>query len=107
VELAGRGTLFLDEISELPYGMPSKLLPFLQSGEYRRAGDGTALRSDVRVLATTSRNLKQMVNEHRFQDALYCRLFVVPLEVPALRDRRADIPESRPALRRPLRGALR
>jgi transcriptional regulator with GAF, ATPase, and Fis domain len=92
VELAACGTLFLDEINELPYGMQSKLLRFLQSGEYRRVGGSGVLRSDVRVLAATSRDLKQMMREHKFQDALYYRLFVVPLNVPALRDRRADIP---------------
>jgi Nif-specific regulatory protein len=92
VEMAEGGTLFLDEVNELPYGLQAKLLRLLQAGEYRRVGGSETRRADVRIVAATSRGLKQLVADGKFQNALFYRLYVIPLLVPALRDRRDDIP---------------
>jgi Nif-specific regulatory protein len=90
LEEADGGTVFLDEISELPYAQQAKLLRFLQSGELQRLG-GTASRADVRVVAATSKDLRALVDAGRFQDALYYRLNVIPVELPPLRKRPGDI----------------
>ncbi len=92
VEVACGGTLFLDEINELPYAIQAKLLRFLQLSEYRRVGGPTTLRADVRVVAATSKDLRRLIEEHKFQEALFYRLYVIPLRVPTLRERRDDIP---------------
>jgi DNA-binding NtrC family response regulator len=91
-EVAHRGTLFLDEIGELTAAMQAKLLQVLDSGELRRVGGTRLHKVDTRVLAATNKRLKHEVRDGRFRQDLYFRLNVVHLEVPALRDRREDIP---------------
>jgi formate hydrogenlyase transcriptional activator len=91
-ELAHQGTLFLDEIGEIPLELQSKLLRALQEQEFERLGSSRTIRVDVRIIAATNRNLKAMIDENRFRADLYYRLNVFPLHVPALRDRREDIP---------------
>ena len=89
---ADKGTLFLDEIGEMPVSIQAKLLRALQQGEIQRVGSDKSEYVDVRVIAATNRDLKKEVAERRFREDLYFRLNVISLEVPALRDRREDIP---------------
>jgi formate hydrogenlyase transcriptional activator len=91
-ELAHGGTLFLDEIGEMPLELQSKLLRAIQDQEFERVGGNRTIRTDVRFVAATNRNLKGMVEENTFRGDLYYRLHVFPLEVPPLRERREDIP---------------
>ncbi len=91
-EMADGGTLLLDEISEIPIGLQSKLLRILQEREFERVGSGYTLKVDVRVIATTNRNLAEAVKKGNFREDLYYRLNVVKVEMPPLRDRREDIP---------------
>lgn len=92
IEWANKGTLFLDEVSELAYPLQAKLLRFLQSNEIERLGGKETISVDVRVVAATSKDLKALTEMGKFQEALYYRLNVVPLRLPALRERRDDIP---------------
>ena len=92
-ELADKGALLLDEISEMALPLQAKLLRVLQEGEFERVGSSTTRRADVRVIATTNRDLDDWVARHRFRADLYYRLNVLPVAVPALRDRVEDIPE--------------
>lgn len=91
-ELAHKGTLFLDEIGEIPLELQSKLLRAIQEQELERLGGNRTIHFDVRFVAATNRNLKQMVEEGKFRSDLYYRLHVFPLTVPPLRERKADIP---------------
>jgi transcriptional regulator with GAF, ATPase, and Fis domain len=91
-ELADAGTVFLDEIGELPLDVQPKLLRVLETKEFRRVGGNRTLRSNVRVLAATKRNLQREVQGGKFREDLYFRLAVVPITVPPLRGRRDDIP---------------
>ena len=91
-ELADGGTLLLDEVGELGIGVQAKLLRVLQEGEFERVGGTQTVRVNTRVIAATNRNLKQLVTDGQFREDLYYRLNVVPIHVPALRDRRTDIP---------------
>jgi formate hydrogenlyase transcriptional activator len=91
-ELAHGGTLFLDEIGEMPLELQPKLLRAIQDQEFERVGGNRTIRTDIRFVAATNRNLKGMVEENKFRGDLYYRLHVFPLEVPPLRDRREDIP---------------
>lgn len=85
------GTLFLDEIGDLPLGMQSKLLRFLQEGEVQRLGSSDVFRVDVRVVCATNVNLTQSVKQRTFRQDLYYRIAVFPIELPSLRERTEDI----------------
>ncbi len=91
-ELADGGTLLLDEISEMPFAMQAKLLRVLQEREFMRLGAKYATRADVRIIATTNRNLREEIQARRFREDLYFRLNVIPLRIPPLRERKDDIP---------------
>ena len=93
IEEAQRGTLFLDEIGEMPLVLQSKLLRFLQEGEFRRLGSNTILKSDARIIAATNENLKAAVARQKFREDLYFRLSVLVLRIPPLRERKEDIAE--------------
>lgn len=90
-ELAHGGTILLDEISEMDLGLQAKLLRVLQEREVDRVGGKDPVSIDVRVLATTNRNLEDYVREGKFRADLYYRLNVIPLTLPPLRERKADI----------------
>ena len=92
VEQANRGTLFLDEVGTMSPALQSKLLRVLQSREFERVGDSQTIKVDVRVIGATNSDLRRMVDEGTFREDLYYRLNVIPVRVPALRERRADIP---------------
>ena len=91
-EQAQGGTLFLDEIGELPLDLQVKLLRVLQEREFQKLGSSETLRADVRVIAATNCDLLRKIREGRFREDLYYRLNVVPIEMPPLRQRPADIP---------------
>jgi DNA-binding NtrC family response regulator len=89
---ADGGTLFLDEVSEMPAATQVKLLRFLQERTFERVGGNETLKVDVRILAATNRDLKQHIAEGKVREDLYYRLNVVSIDIPPLRDRKADIP---------------
>ena len=91
-ELADGGTLLLDEVSEIPPNLQAKLLRVLQERQFERVGSSATRRVDVRVIATTNRNLVDWVARKRFREDLYFRLSVLPVTVPPLRERRDDVP---------------
>lgn len=91
-ELAHTGTILLDEISEISPAVQAKLLRVLQERELERVGGNRTIKVDVRVLATTNRNLEQSVERKEFRQDLFFRLNVVPILVPPLRDKKEDIP---------------
>lgn len=90
-EAASGGTLFLDEIGDLPLPLQVKLLRFLQEKEFYRLGSSTPLKSDVRIIAATNRDLDRLMKEEKFRTDLYYRLNVIQIHVPPLRERREDI----------------
>jgi two-component system, NtrC family, response regulator AtoC len=91
-ELANGGTLFLDEIGEIPIEMQVKLLRALQESEFERVGGIKTIRVDVRLVAATNRDLKKLISAGSFREDLFYRLNVVPIRLPALRERTGDIP---------------
>ena len=90
-ELADGGTIFLDEVGDLPANSQAKLLRVLQEGEFHRVGGERAIRVSVRVVSATNRDLPGLVNQGQFREDLYYRLCVVPIRMPALRERASDI----------------
>lgn len=91
-EVADKGTIFLDEIGEMGVSLQSKLLRILQERQFKRVGGLHDIKIDVRVIASTNRNLEEEVEAERFRKDLYFRLKVLPIYVPPLRERRDDIP---------------
>lgn len=91
-ELADGGTLLLDEVSEIPRELQAKLLRVLQEQQFERVGSSVTRTVDVRVVATTNRNLPDWVAEKKFREDLYFRLSVLPIVVPPLRERKEDVP---------------
>jgi two-component system response regulator PilR (NtrC family) len=92
VETAATGTIFLDEIGETTPAMQVKLLRVLQERKFRRVGGTEEIEADIRVVAATNRDLGRAVAEGRFREDLYYRINVIPVHLPALRERREDIP---------------
>ncbi|HYD21042.1 MAG TPA: sigma-54 dependent transcriptional regulator [Flavipsychrobacter sp.] len=91
-ETVNGGTIFLDEIGEMPLGTQARLLRVLETGEFIRVGSSKVQKTDVRVIAATNRDLLDHTQAGKFREDLYYRLSTVPIRVPALRDRREDIP---------------
>ena len=91
-ELADGGTIFLDEIGEITPGLQAKLLRVLQEKEFQRVGGTKNIRTDVRIIAATNRDLRQAIKTGAFREDLYYRLNVVSITLPALRDRLEDLP---------------
>lgn len=91
-ETVNGGTIFLDEIGEMPLGTQARLLRVLESGEFIRVGSSKVQKTDVRVVGASNKDLLQLVQQGKFREDLYYRLNTVPIRVPALRDRKEDIP---------------
>ena len=91
-ELADGGTIFLDEIGEMPLELQSKLLRIIQDGEFERLGSPRTIKTDVRIIAATNRNLEDEIRNGRFREDLFYRLNVFPIIIPSLRQRPDDIP---------------
>lgn len=92
LEVANHGTLFLDEIGEMAYPLQAKLLRVLESGEYIKIGDTAPSKVDVRIISATNRDLKKEISASNFREDLFYRLSVFQIHLPALRERRSDIP---------------
>jgi two-component system, NtrC family, nitrogen regulation response regulator GlnG len=92
-EQAEGGTLFLDEIGDMPMEAQTRLLRVLQQGEYTTVGGRTPIKADVRIIAATNKDLRQLIQQGLFREDLFFRLNVVPLRLPPLRERTEDIPD--------------
>ncbi len=92
-EQADGGTLFLDEIGDMPMEAQTRLLRVLQEGEYMTVGGRTPIKTDVRIIAATNKNLEQQISQGLFREDLFYRLNVVPLRLPPLRERLEDVPD--------------
>lgn len=90
-ELAHKGTIFLDEIAELPLNLQVKILQVIQDKEFKRVGGLKSIKTDVRIIVATNRDLRKMVEENKFREDLYYRLNVIPIHIPPLRERNEDI----------------
>jgi transcriptional regulator with GAF, ATPase, and Fis domain len=93
-ELAGKGNIMLDEVSEIPFELQAKLLRVLEDRRFTRVGGTAEVKVEARVIASSNRDLKAMVDQGRFRPDLYYRLNVFPISLPPLRTRREDIPET-------------
>ena len=93
LEMAHGGVVYFDEIADMPIGTQSKILRVLVEQQFIRLGGSDTVRVDLRVISSTTKNLKALITEGKFREELYHRLNVVPIEVPSLEDRRDDIPE--------------
>ena len=102
LERAHGGTLLLDEVSDMPLETQGKIVRALQDQTFERLGGSARVKVDVRVLSTTNRDLQAEIAAGRFREDLYYRLAVVPLKVPALKDRREDVPALAAAVHRAL-----
>jgi DNA-binding NtrC family response regulator len=91
-EQAHKGTIFLDEIGNMSQALQVKLLRVLQEREFERLGGAETIKVDVRIIAATSANLKELVEQNEFRSDLYYRLNVIPIHLPSLKERREDIP---------------
>ncbi len=91
-ELANKGTLFLDEIGDVSAAMQVKLLRVLQENEFERVGGEITIKTDVRIISSTNKDLPKLIAQENFRDDLYYRLSVIPIQLPALRERKDDIP---------------
>ncbi len=91
-ELASGGTIFLDEIGDIPLSTQVKLLRMIQQREFERVGGTKTIKSDVRIICATNRNLEQMIKSEEFREDLYYRINVFPIYIPSLRERQNDIP---------------
>ena len=92
-EQAEGGTLFLDEIGDMPLEAQTRLLRVLQQGEYTTVGGNAPIKTNVRIITATHRDLRQLINQGTFREDLFYRLNVVPLRLPPLRERSEDIPD--------------
>ncbi|ADO45517.1 transcriptional regulator, NifA subfamily, Fis Family [Hydrogenobacter thermophilus TK-6] len=92
VEIANGGTLFFDEIGDLNLTLQAKLLRFMQTKEFERLGSNRTIKSDVRIIVATNKNLEDMVTNGEFREDLYYRIAVYPIYIPPLRERKEDIP---------------
>ena len=92
-EQADGGTLFLDEIGDMPMEAQTRLLRVLQQGEYTTVGGRTPIKTDVRIIAATNKDLRILINQGLFREDLFFRLNVVPIRLPPLRERSEDIPD--------------
>ena len=91
-ELADKGTIFLDEIGDMSLGLQSKLLRVLQNKEFTPLGSSNVIHTDVRIVAATNRDLKQLIEDGVFREDLYYRINVMEIKMPTLRERKSDIP---------------
>jgi transcriptional regulator with PAS, ATPase and Fis domain len=91
-EEANSGDIFLDEIGDIPLSMQMKLLRFLQEKEFERVGDNVSIKVDCRIISATHRDLSDMTARNNFREDLFYRLNVIPIRLPALRERREDLP---------------
>ena len=91
-EIADKGTLFLDEVGELPLSTQARLLRVLENGEFIRVGGNKVMKTDVRIVSATNVDLPLAIEKGRFREDLYYRLNTIPIHIPALRERKADVP---------------